>query len=183
MTFIEFLGFCISLVAMIFLVGKRFWDENRRRLYPEKYAEEQRKKEKLLSKFMESLDDNRKDTVKKYFDNDKDYEEDGEEDGEENANKRIDVKVQEVKPRPVLITRQKPPSLLKGSMKDSYHEGIASGKFLKGEASAYDLNRPNSAPSRASAILNSLPSPKNMLIIKEVFGPPKSMRINPWDDE
>lgn len=163
MTLIEFIGFVISLAAMIFLVIKHFWEQGQRRRYPEKYAEEQRKKEKLLSEFMKSLN------LRENDDKDEEEEEEG-------------MKTGAVKYRPA-ATRQIPPipPKLKSSMSDSYREEIVSSSFLKGEAAAYDLNKKRK-PSRASTILRGLPTPKNMVIIKEIFGPPKSMHINPWDE-
>lgn len=165
MTLIEFIGFVISLAAMIFLVIKHFWEQGQRRRYPEKYAEEQRKKEKLLSEFMKSLNLREND--------DKDEED------EETITEEIKYHPAAKRPSPPIPTL---PQKRKGSMSDSYREEIVSSTFLKGEAAAYDLNKKR-RPSHASTILKSLHTPKNMVIIKEIFGPPKSMQINPWDKE
>lgn len=166
MTLIEFIGFVISLAAMIFLIVKHFWEQGQRRRYPEKYAEEQRKKEKLLSEFMKSLNLSEND--------DKD------------ENEEEEMMIEEVKyqppPRKQIPSMPPLPPKRKSSMSDSYREEIVSSTFLKGEAAAYDLKKQR-RPSQASTILKSLPTPKNMVIIKEIFGPPKSMQINPWDEE
>lgn len=198
MTLIEFIGFVISLAAMIFLVVKRFWDENQRRRNPEKYAEKQSQKEKLLSDLMKSFDVSRKEISENEPD-----EDDEDMNGEVEEVRRHPIK-KPMPPQRILplrhSTRQSLDKMhlttsfndhygestnekrfLKSSMSDSYEEEIVSSKFLKGEASAYDLDKQLKPRSRASKILSGLPSPKNMLIIKEVFGLPKSMRNDPWD--
>lgn len=197
MTFIEFLGFIISLAAMIFLVAKRFWEESQRRRNPEKYAENQRKKERLLSDFMKSLEGSDKGSSQRNLE-EEDFEE---EEAEEEIRRYSPPKAPIYKIPARETTRQSldkfqlktsfndhygestnEKRFQKSSMSDSYHEGMVSSKFLKNEASAYDLNKEQQPPSRVSKILKNLPSSKNMVIINEVLGRPKGMKINPWDE-
>jgi hypothetical protein len=56
MTFIEFLGFIISMAAMIFLFVKRGLDERKRRQNPEAYEEELEKQDGKLRDFLKSLE-------------------------------------------------------------------------------------------------------------------------------
>lgn len=174
MTFIEFLGFVISLVAMFFLVAKRFWEETRRRRNPVQFAEEQRKKDLLLSEFMKSFEIPEKGRAQRNSDDEDEWDED-EEDIE------VVEKIKLVQPPPKTFPPLKPSiPLNRGSMRDSYQEEIVSSQFLKREASAYDVVK-QQTPSRGSMIVRNLPSKKNMLVIKEIFGPPKSMQDHPWD--
>lgn len=151
---------------MIFLVAKRFWDERQKRYYPEKYAERQKKQEKLLSDLMASLNIDEKSRG-----GEDELDEDDEEEIEEEQTKYRPVPAP---PKPP-IARQ--PAILKNSMNDSYREEIVSTDFLRREATAYDQKK-SSAPSRAANILKGISTPKNMLVIKEIFGPPKSMQID-----
>jgi|688.fasta_scaffold08994_10 hypothetical protein len=57
MTFIEFLGFIITITAMIAIVVKKNWEERDRRKNPEKY----RQKEEQLRKLLKSLETSEED--------------------------------------------------------------------------------------------------------------------------
>lgn len=52
MNFIEFIGFIVSLVAMLFLFLKQFFEEAKKRRDPKKYEETQRAREKAIRDVM-----------------------------------------------------------------------------------------------------------------------------------
>lgn len=56
MDIIQFIGFLVSLVAIIVLTGKHLHDERRRKQNPEEYAKEQTAKEERLHSFLKSLE-------------------------------------------------------------------------------------------------------------------------------
>ena len=58
MEFIEFLGFIITMIAMVFLLARRAREEKRRRANPEAYEQEESEKEEELRDFLRSLDPN-----------------------------------------------------------------------------------------------------------------------------
>jgi len=56
MSLIEFIGFIISVTAMIFLLVRRAWEERHRRKHPEEFKDEQQRQEQTLKQFLKSLD-------------------------------------------------------------------------------------------------------------------------------
>ena len=55
MTFIEFIGFLVTMFALIFLYLKRYFNEKKRAEHPEEYEEYQHQKEQALEDFFRSL--------------------------------------------------------------------------------------------------------------------------------
>lgn len=198
MSVVEFIGFVVSLAAMIFLFTKGLWEQKQRREHPQEFAEKEKRKDQALKKLLNSLDID---------------EDDEEEDEEELSRRSQPAKVPSAlrKSSPPIQTqltkKPKGPSsdkfqfkssldshhqesaiekrTLKTAIRDPYRdrieEEILSSEFRKGEISAYEIVDVKQQ-SVASKIIHDLPSLKDMLIIKEIFGPPKSMRINPWDE-
>lgn len=56
MSLIEFIGFIIVMAAMIVLYAKRSWEERKRRMHPEQYADENEEQEQILRQFLLSLE-------------------------------------------------------------------------------------------------------------------------------
>ncbi len=52
MTVVEFIGFLVSLSAMLFLLLKQFFDEMKKKRDPKAYAERQRKREQAIKAMM-----------------------------------------------------------------------------------------------------------------------------------
>lgn len=55
MTFIEFIGFIVTILALFFLLIRKSWEERKRRENPEIYEEEEKDREKALREFLRSL--------------------------------------------------------------------------------------------------------------------------------
>ena len=56
MTFIEFIGFIITMIALFFLMMKRAWEERYRREHPEEFEEEEAERKQALREFLQELD-------------------------------------------------------------------------------------------------------------------------------
>ncbi len=56
MTFIEFIGFIISLLALIYLSARRAKEERRRRAHPEDYAEEEAREQQAYKELLQKLE-------------------------------------------------------------------------------------------------------------------------------
>lgn len=190
MSLVEFIGFIVSLAAMIFLIVKRVWDETQRRRNPEKYAHETEEQEQTLKEFLKSLDMDlnsekgvppqhpsvakpKKAVKTPYI---------------ASSSAPHKQKVDKFQFKSSLDDHHQETSIekrtLKTSIRDPYRdhieEEILSSEFRKGEKSAYEIINVRKK-SRASKIIHGLPSAKDMLVIKEIFGPPKSMRRGFWD--
>ena len=181
MSFVEFIGFVISLVAMIFLVTKHFWEERKKRLNPEEYEKREKQQEENLRRFLKSIDVNV-------------------EDEEEFS----------PPPVPKIRTHSAPPlTQQQQQIKLRDQQRVAAAPLKKsptvnpgnyGVETATDKKR-NLAASQTSyalhpdlkladsyevirvekisptnGVLSRLQSPKDMLIIKEIFDKPLSMR-------
>jgi len=155
MNFIEFLGFIISLAAMIFIFTKRYFEERSRERDPEAYAAKERRKEEALKKLYQTLELQTNKKMPAEMDDDDDDQE------IEKTPIRLPVHrlvhTTKVLPKP---THKRPPS--------------------PEHAPKYQVNRSNRA-SRGGRLLESLPSQRDMLIIKEIFDKPLAMR-EPFDD-
>jgi hypothetical protein len=55
MSFIEFLGFIISILAMVFLFVRKTMENRRRRLHPEEFEKEHEEEERAVEELLASL--------------------------------------------------------------------------------------------------------------------------------
>lgn len=187
MSFVEFIGFIISLVAMIFLVTKRFMEERKRRLNPEEYARKEEEQEANLRRFLKSINV------------------DSEDEEEFSPPPHPKNRYSQVPPpaphQPLIRLRETqkqppvPPKKTSGFNAGNYGSETACDKKrnlaaaqtshvlhhdLK-PADSYEVIRIETV-SPAISLLNSLKSSKDMLIIKEIFDKPLSMR-EPQDNK
>ena len=197
MNFVEFIGFIVSLLAMFFLFGKKVRDERLRKQNPEKYAAEEKRKEMALKKMMHSLQLSQEEEVD---------EEPDEEELEEES--RAPIRRPQSFQRPVaappapVVARQERPRFQSALEQDRYQSSIAKRapltsisredqRFEKSlskysfsggmdSAPAYEVKR-FSSESRGEKLIKQLPSRRDMLVYKEIFGPPMAMR-NPMDN-
>lgn len=209
MNLIEFIGFVISLVAMTILFFSRMIEKKRRALNPKLYDEMEQRKEQKLKEFMRSLHvqhDNGFDDD----DDDEDDDEDDEGGEDDYVRLPPRIASQQTKSRflrPVIAARtpaadgpvshpakyepQKIESSyekwrLNSSIKDSYQD-----RFLKqpgGDAlhekslhlDPYALKKESSG-NRILRLIAGLDSPKDMIVLQAVIGPPKAFSRNTSD--
>jgi hypothetical protein len=165
MNFVEFLGFIISLGAMIFLFTKRFLEDRKRRLNPEEYARKEKEQEENLRRFYKSISG--------------DFDDEEKEEEDEPVSKTV---------HQPLIQRRPPPKPPKPTIhRESYVKQTATEKkkslahdtsgytHTVKPAERYEVIRSEKI-SKTSQVLNHLKSPKDLLIIKEIFDKPLSMR-------
>ena len=169
MTLIEFIGFCISFIALIFLFGKKKYEERSQRQNPEQYARKQQMRHEALSRMMgiELPSEGSKRSRNA-------YEEDEEDDLEEIEEEVSDQQAKYVKERIPL----KHISNSTSSFKKSAHWDPS----LKAttNASDYQVNR-QVGRSRGGDLIKALSSKRDLLIYKELFDQPMAMR-KPFGD-
>lgn len=56
MSFIEFIGFIMTMAAMVAILAKKSWEERDRQKNPEKYRKRENRREQDLKKMLKSLD-------------------------------------------------------------------------------------------------------------------------------
>lgn len=156
MSFVEFLGFVISVAAMIFLVIKRTYEERQRRKNPVEYARKEKEREENLRKFLKER---------------------GIDTGDDLNQEQRPQRIKKIVQQPPKAPQQKPPVIpqRKNLTPTSYGDyGRAAQHDLR-TAEAYEVIRVESK-SRGNLVLTGLTSQQNMLIIKEIFDKPLSMR-------
>jgi hypothetical protein len=147
MTFIEFIGFIITISAMVFLFARQTWENYRRRKYPEAYAEEVRKKDDALKELLKSMNI------------EVEEEEEIEDDYEEPVR------------RPLPTPPPPPKPLQKKAPEPLFHE-YHSEKMDLSDKGAYALVK-ISRPSRGKTLINHFPSKRELFVIREILGPPR----------
>jgi len=166
-TFIEFLGFIISLAAMIVLFLRKVFEERRRAKNPEEYHREQDEKERRLREFLSGLQDDMHKT-KDFRKVREDEEEEDEED--EWKEKKYIPPVVPTPPKQVFKPKYEYKAEKLSQTKQSEHY------YLHRSHDAYDLAEMDVNPSRASEVVSRLGSKKDMVILHELLSPPKSLR-------
>lgn len=154
----EIIGMLISIAAILFLVIRPLWEARKEKRNPQEYAEAKRKKERRLKDFMKELD----------IDIDDEDEE-------------IEEEVVRTKKVPPKREKEKP-----GYVHE--HKAVASTpKLFKTpkrstqelhQAKQMDVSHPEMRKERVSrgrSIINGLKSKKDMVILHDIIGPPKSL--------
>lgn len=165
MSFIEFIGFVISIIAMIFLVGKGFFDQYRQRKNPEEYARREREKEKAIRKLLRLTNG---------------YD--------------VEDEVVEDVPKKKITFQANPKQMVKKQHKPKAVNRTPSSDFIERETNRFEdslQNMDSGAPkdginpygvvyrqtqSRATVMLKGLPSKRQMVIFKEILDKPLSLR-------
>jgi hypothetical protein len=157
MNFFEWIGFFISALSVLFLVGKAMYDAIQREKNPSKFRAQQEEAERRFKAFLRG--ESPSPTVDRVLR--EVIEEDEEEEELEETRGRIPLK----KPEP------KPKENLKKPLKPEY----VAQQFQNVEALAPAIvaKDPNSF---AKNLLFSEGSKKQMVILSEVFGTPKGLR-------
>lgn len=197
MSAIEFVGFVISFIAMIVLFFRRTLEKRRYRANPELYEQMEKRKEERLKEFLRGLD--------VQHDGHADEEEEEEEDDEGYIAPPPPVRTvaKQAPYRPAAINtpqrrmqdgsqfrapieqlrkhapieKHQQPTSIGDSYKDRFSAGsVGSTDLLRDlHTDAYALNV-SKENNRVSNILARLETPKDMIILHEVIGPPKALR-------
>lgn len=168
MNFIEFIGFIITLVAMVAIVFKKTMEERARKNNPEIYQEEEDQRRQNLKQMLKSLN--------------LDLEE--EEDEEEEVERGLPPPppMAKMAPPPVL---QRAASLEQRKLRTAIEERedkrrahrVVSPEYMKKEHDPYAIYSRHELSQGRQSIKN-LKSKKEMMRIYEIFSRPKSERVS-----
>lgn len=192
MKYDELVGFLVTLLALAFVIGKSIYDEWRKQKYPEVYAKKQKEKDILMREFLKSI----------HIEEDKEGMDREEEAFEEDV-KQISRPSSSESPRPYRNTPRTVQDSFKFKTKydGSSNQNQVENRSLKNtiaererekvlgshvvsedmqmqnthDTHAYDLSQKIHF-SRGKELFKHYPSRKHMLIIYEIFGPPKGFR-------
>lgn len=195
MSLIEFIGFVISFIAMLVLFFRRRIELNQQKKNPELYEEMQRRREVRMKEFLNALD------VQEDRTSHEEEEEDDEEEYEpQPIPKRQPPKaiVPYISPQPVrenyqfrtaieqykhqtAIEKRQLPTSLGESYKNRFDKQIDEDIHRDIHADAYSYDDAYSLvrkkeQNRIVHIIGQLNSPKDMVLLQEVIGPPKALR-------
>jgi hypothetical protein len=141
----EFVGFLITIVALLFLFLKSSWEEKKRRQNPDKYVEEEKKRKRHLRKLLKEIN----------IETDVDDKED-----------------RFVIPSPVVSSHNMTPPHIPGpKIPSSPKSMITTQNFV---SSNYHVIQKD-VPSRGAILFRHLKSPQEMVILREILGPPKGL--------
>ena len=181
MNFVEFIGFIISIVAIIFITIKRYRDEKYRRQHPELFQETEEEKQQALKDFLSSIDIDLNDEqfsaqqrpvvpppppqassashkISK---------------GPKGEDFYFKTNIEHYRPETKIEKRQ-----LKTAIEErhlgSFEDRLLSPEFRKNHDSAYEIVEFDRQP-RIQKLMEGLPSMQQMIIIREIIGPPKGM--------
>lgn len=154
----EIIGMLISIAAILFLVIRPLWLARQEKAHPQEYAEAKRKKERHLKKLMKSLDI------------DIDVEDDEEDVEEEEVAQKKPLKRGAEKPGYVheQQTIASTPTLFKTPKRTT--QALPRNK----QTDVYQAKQSLRKGSRGSDLIHRLKSKKDMIILREIIGPPKS---------
>lgn len=152
MSLIEFIGFVISMGAMIFLVVKRWRDQWQRSKNPQEYAARERQEEEALKKLYRTLEGRHDE-----------QEEDDFFDEEEEEHNRPILRQQKVE-APVLPPP--PPPMPASDLTQSRK---------RPPNKPYEVKR-QVTESRGSILMRQLTSKQQMVLLKEIFDKPLAIR-------
>lgn len=176
MSFVEFLGFIITLVAMAVLVGKKTWEERDRRNHPEKYKEEENSRQADLKKLLKSMDI------------DLEEEEEVFSPPPKPVARPLPVKANPPKYKPgrlvgegytlsTSVERRELKSAVEERAKKQQKyadEQIVSPEFLRKETDAYDIKKIGTRTCKGKNVIRHLHSKKDMMILYEIINKPKA---------
>ena len=195
MGFEEFVGFIISILAIAFVIGKNIYEEIQKRRHPEDYTKKKHEQEAVLQDFLKSLKGDMEESKKRP------HEEDEEENERWNIPKipiphisapapvvkgiprtvkdqfRFNTKYDQYKPKSQVEQRE-----LKNIIEERYETQklganvVSPDMRMDDPMRAYDIPIYKEQVARGRTILQGLHSRKKMMIIHEIFSPPKGFR-------
>lgn len=179
MNFVEFIGFFISLIVLGILAVKKRREQKLMRENPEEYAKQQMKHEQELRKLFRELK------------HESGYDDDDEDEEEERqvVHKRVHQAPSPPPPPPVHIAKQKPlaKSYVQPVIAENKFEArldqrsaISERRFEASLNQSYkqvdkSYVKKIEMPSRAKYLIQNLPYRQQMIILHEIFSPPKGL--------
>lgn len=185
MNLIEFIGFVISLIAMGFIIIKRFMEQRHRLQHPEQFEESDEEKQKALKEYFHSLgveiDDNehfsppQKIPSKKHPQPPLLKPAPSPQIPKKNEQKNFQFKsnIESYRPESKIEKRKFKTSVERENF-GSFEDRLLSPEFRGGE-DPYKIVQKVTQP-RIEKLVKELPSLKQMIIIREIIGPPKGMQ-------
>jgi len=146
MSFIEFLGFIISIAAMVFLFIRKTMENRRRRLHPEEFLHEHEEEERAVEELLSSLNIHLEQPPPR-----------------KSVPKPLPPP-QQTKPAPVRIQ----------NLKGSTQAITPSNKFDFQLNEYYSIQKRNS--SRGYRLIHQVGSPQDIIVFHEILGPPKGLK-------
>lgn len=151
MSWVEWIGFLISVTFLLFLLLRGVWETRQRNQNPEEYYKEQRLKQKRYKEFLKSME----------IDVEDDFEQDEEEEIEERhippapkSNGRVPAFI---KPSPVITPRT---PFAPTAMQQPTVQPLST--------------KPESEVAKGKIVISQLKSKKAMIILHAIVGRPKS---------
>ena len=183
MTFIEFIGFLIAIIAFFFLMAKQAREQKRRREHPEEYEEELEEQEAAIKKLLQSFDiEIEEEPAKKSPPPPPVPEGAGppeveiprerlSDEGAEKDKRHLEAELRRMWKKPKISTKL--PELGEGREEvfRKPHKEYR-GALVEKREEAYEIRKQEK--SRAQKVLGGVSSLKNAVILREILGPPKA---------
>jgi hypothetical protein len=180
----EIIGFIISLLAILFLIGRSIFSEIYKRQYPQKYTEENERKNSILQNFLQSMN---LDEVKEPKTGKKSYNIENEYDDEEEEEEKKVIPLSKfpiIPPKPAQYHSQKEvfqkkdyktiSSQTKTKIEERYQKDITHASNIHMDHSkAYDIIQETNGVSKGKKTLDRLKNRQDMIIVYEIFKQPK----------
>lgn len=156
----QFIGFLISIAAIGYLFLRQVWEVRQRQKDPEAYEKKLQEKEKRIKEFMRGLDiDQPEEKIEKPI-------------PKGPAKGRSTKHLNRPAPPPILAHQ----SLAKVPPRHSF-------AIPKIAVPTYHVRYMESAPSRGKTVIRRLHTRQDMVVLHEIFGPPKGLLNDPWHHE
>lgn len=192
MNIIELIGFLIAFIAMFMLLFRKAKEDRRRREHPEEYRKEIEEQEKAIREFMKSIGQ------------EVEFEEGEEAFIEEEPvaapappppprkpetshrrvreNYKLETAIEDYRKKTAIEKRKFQPEITESLFEDLGADIVSEELTSESLQRAYEIREEGKA-LRTNKVLNELRSPRDMVIIHEIFGKPKGIRPGaPWQE-
>lgn len=168
----DIIGYLISFAAILYIFGRYLFQSKKQSKRPEEDQEIKEEREKRLRKLLKSYD---LDVV--------DEEEPGPVEIKRPKKKRphgaVSKQAMERPTRPLvsppLVKSMSGPPVMTAAVSSPYYIQDQRKDYIQDQRNAYRITRQGPIISRGRRILGQVRSPKDMIVIREIIGPPKSM--------
>ncbi len=192
MSFIEFIGFVLSLLLMTFIVIRNIWQSVQRQRHPQEQAESEVKKQTTLKQFLEALagdmqepvEHSRKTDAGRSLNTTPGRDRSIGERGDEPLDKphrmlkddfRFQTKMDKFQSKNAIETRTLQNAIEKREASFDFDNVVSEELRIAAVDSAYDIVA-SKRGARVNTILQRLQSKKDLVVYQEVFGTPKGLK-------